>query len=150
MFIEIPSTLDYCYVTFIRSPETKHEWVKYIPYINDILLFLWPGLEQDSSWFSSWIWFKLYSPVHCTTPFVDVERWNVLFLLIISIYTDASYFVSSWQFIMTKLSKTHAGEEDPRCPMAGLDVTISRTQKAFEDAYCSHSFKVFTNISCFS
>ncbi|XP_071697861.1 uncharacterized protein [Rutidosis leptorrhynchoides] len=34
------------------------------------------------------------------------------------------------------------GAEDPRCPMAGLDVTISRTRTAFEDAECSLSFHV--------
>ncbi|KAI3677577.1 hypothetical protein L6452_36843 [Arctium lappa] len=34
------------------------------------------------------------------------------------------------------------GEGDPRCPIAGLDVTISRTCKAFEDAHCPDSFKV--------
>nr|XP_043619253.1 putative esterase YitV isoform X5 [Erigeron canadensis] len=34
------------------------------------------------------------------------------------------------------------GAEDPRCPMTGLDLTIPRTRKAFEDANCSHSFKV--------
>ncbi|XP_071722360.1 uncharacterized protein [Rutidosis leptorrhynchoides] len=34
------------------------------------------------------------------------------------------------------------GAEDPRCPMAGLSVTISRTRKAFEDAHCSLNFQV--------
>lgn len=34
------------------------------------------------------------------------------------------------------------GEGDPRCPIAGLDVTISRTKKAFEDAHCPDNFKV--------
>ncbi|KAI3514845.1 hypothetical protein L1887_13591 [Cichorium endivia] len=34
------------------------------------------------------------------------------------------------------------GEQDPRCPMAGLNDTISITHKAFEDAQCSDNFKV--------
>ncbi|KAI3781547.1 hypothetical protein L2E82_11564 [Cichorium intybus] len=34
------------------------------------------------------------------------------------------------------------GQQDPRCPMAGLKDTISRTHKAFEDAQCSDNFKV--------
>ncbi|KAI3781543.1 hypothetical protein L2E82_11560 [Cichorium intybus] len=34
------------------------------------------------------------------------------------------------------------GEQDSRCPMAGLNDTISRTQKAFEDAQCLDNFKV--------
>ncbi|KAI7752715.1 hypothetical protein M8C21_010690 [Ambrosia artemisiifolia] len=34
------------------------------------------------------------------------------------------------------------GAEDPRCPMAGLDVTISETRKAYEEANCSDNFKV--------
>ncbi|KAI3781538.1 hypothetical protein L2E82_11555 [Cichorium intybus] len=34
------------------------------------------------------------------------------------------------------------GQQDPRCPMAGLNDTISRTYKAFEDAQCLDNFKV--------
>ncbi|KAL7588503.1 hypothetical protein Lser_V15G39477 [Lactuca serriola] len=34
------------------------------------------------------------------------------------------------------------GEDDPRCPVEGIDVTISNTQKAFEDAKCFNHFKV--------
>ncbi|XP_076936625.1 uncharacterized protein LOC143603822 [Bidens hawaiensis] len=34
------------------------------------------------------------------------------------------------------------GAEDPRCPMAGLEVTISKTCKAYEEANCSDNFKV--------
>ncbi|GKA22154.1 alpha/beta hydrolases superfamily protein [Tanacetum coccineum] len=34
------------------------------------------------------------------------------------------------------------GNEDPRCPVAGLDITISDTRKAFENANCSDNFKV--------
>ncbi|KAL7590253.1 hypothetical protein Lser_V15G39463 [Lactuca serriola] len=38
------------------------------------------------------------------------------------------------------------GEEDPRCPMEGLDVTILTTQKAFEDAQCLNHFKVIAEV----
>ncbi|CAH1432945.1 unnamed protein product [Lactuca virosa] len=34
------------------------------------------------------------------------------------------------------------GEDDPRCPTKGIDVTIYKTQKAFEDAQCLNHFKV--------
>lgn len=34
------------------------------------------------------------------------------------------------------------GKEDPRCPVAGLEITISDTRKAFENANCSNNFKV--------
>ncbi|XP_023755676.1 uncharacterized protein LOC111904131 [Lactuca sativa] len=34
------------------------------------------------------------------------------------------------------------GQDDPRCPIEGIDVTISKTQKAFEDAQCLNHFKV--------
>ncbi|XP_042753767.1 uncharacterized protein LOC111895328 [Lactuca sativa] len=34
------------------------------------------------------------------------------------------------------------GEDDPRCPIEGIDVPISKTQKAFEDAQLLNHFKV--------
>ncbi|CAH1432941.1 unnamed protein product [Lactuca virosa] len=34
------------------------------------------------------------------------------------------------------------GEDDPRCPIEGIDVAISKTQKAFEDAQLLNHFKV--------
>ncbi|CAI9262568.1 unnamed protein product [Lactuca saligna] len=38
------------------------------------------------------------------------------------------------------------GEGDTRCPMEGLDVTISTTQKAYEDAKCLNHFKVIVEV----
>ncbi|KAK4770381.1 hypothetical protein SAY87_030913 [Trapa incisa] len=35
------------------------------------------------------------------------------------------------------------GEDDPRCPIAGLDIPKSRAQKAYEDARCPENFKLF-------
>lgn len=100
--------------------------------------YIWPGLEQNSSWFSIWVWLDSYGPTHCTTSFVAFKRWNdqtTLLLLIQKIYIF-SYEIITWK----KLS----GEKDPRCPMEGLDVTILTTQKAFEDAQCLNHFKVLT------
>ncbi|OWM87786.1 hypothetical protein CDL15_Pgr019369 [Punica granatum] len=36
------------------------------------------------------------------------------------------------------------GEEDPRCPIAGLDVPKSGAEKAYEEAKCPDSFKAYT------
>ncbi|KAI9190882.1 hypothetical protein LWI28_000199 [Acer negundo] len=35
------------------------------------------------------------------------------------------------------------GAEDPRCPLAGLEIPEARTCKAYEDAHCSDKFKLF-------
>ncbi|XP_068653033.1 uncharacterized protein [Aristolochia californica] len=34
------------------------------------------------------------------------------------------------------------GEEDPRCPLPGLNIPISKAEKAYKDANCSEKFKV--------
>lgn len=39
----------------------------------------------------------------------------------------------------------HTVKEDPCCPVACLDITISDTRKAFENANCSINFKVLTH-----
>ncbi|KAK2661197.1 hypothetical protein Ddye_007730 [Dipteronia dyeriana] len=35
------------------------------------------------------------------------------------------------------------GAEDPRCPLAGLEIPEARTRKAYEEAHCSDKFKLF-------
>lgn len=57
---------------------------------------------------------------------------------------DALYFVPVQRYNMANCLE-HTGKEDPRCPVAGLEITISDTRKAFENANCSNNFKVLTH-----
>lgn len=36
----------------------------------------------------------------------------------------------------------HAGEEDPRCPIAGLEIPKQKIVEAYENAGCPEKFKV--------
>ncbi|KAI3781545.1 hypothetical protein L2E82_11562 [Cichorium intybus] len=47
-----------------------------------------------------------------------------------------------WQARVDSMKPVFEGEIDPRCPIEGLNHTISRTQKAFKYAQCSDNFKV--------
>ncbi|KAD3067612.1 hypothetical protein E3N88_35492 [Mikania micrantha] len=47
-----------------------------------------------------------------------------------------------WQARVDSIRSVFEGAEDPRCPMAGLDVTISKTCRAYEKANCADNFKV--------
>lgn len=38
----------------------------------------------------------------------------------------------------------HAGAEDPRCPIAGLEIPVSRAIEAYREADCPEKFKVST------
>lgn len=42
----------------------------------------------------------------------------------------------------------YVGEEDPRCPIAGLDIPTSRARKACADANCPLNFKVQSYPHC--
>lgn len=38
----------------------------------------------------------------------------------------------------------HAGADDPRCPLAGLEIPKTGAIKVYEDANCPENFKVST------
>lgn len=48
----------------------------------------------------------------------------------------------AWVTILFGLK--NPGAEDPRCPLAGLEIPKARARKAYAEANCSDNFKVWT------
>ncbi|KVH72802.1 hypothetical protein Ccrd_025580 [Cynara cardunculus var. scolymus] len=86
------------------------------------------------AWFAAFVDTR-YSVV---VPIIGVQVWNRIAPGLTSEFDS----VHTVPLIAPRPLLILNGEEDPRCPIAGLDVTISRTCKAFQDANCPDSFKV--------
>lgn len=102
-----------------------------------IILFF-AGLGQNRSRTRLRVWCTLHRSSYCTTPSL-ASKWYNHFL-----HQLVLCMSSFWLGAETETSLMHAGEEDPRCPLAGLDIPKQKVAEAYENAGCKDKFKVWT------
>lgn len=68
---------------------------------------------------------------------------NFLFVNFVFSHEGSCFIRVSYKFFFPKI----IGAEDPRCPLAGLDVPKARALKAYEDSHSIDNFKVCSSTS---